>query len=1040
MNPSLWAIRNPFLPVTLAVLLAFAGLVALRDLPVTALPALSENRVTLELSGQEIDRQRLDLQVSRPLEAELAALPDLRRIDTDLSGDRLRMVLSFRDIPDPSDLRARIDAALDDVAAKSAIDLSGATVSFTTARDLPVLSLAVTTGSNDLVKASRIVEAEVAPRLQRLDGVGDIIVTGLVLPQLTVRLEPHRLASLGLSPAEVARQVDAALDIMPTARMNAGREARELQLGDTIETPDDLTELLLVTADGTGVPLSAVASINERPLPADSLVRFDGRPAIRLDVFAAPGTDEPSLAARVERGARNVEADHSDLRITVLDRQADASAKRVSATLRVFVEAIGLVALAVLATLRSPRAAGVAMVALPLSIAPCFLILAGLGISLNMVSLLALVLASGIVVDDAIVEIENIERQSRRGLGRMAATERATAEIGLAVIATSACILAVFLPVTFLDGTTARYFYEFGMSLAAATICSLVVARIVVPALAARWLPAVPRQERRSEWWPGVARLHRHVLAFSLRRPGPVIVFTICAIVGSGLLLARMPGDFVPPEDAGTIEVRVDLPDGATAEAADQILSELVAGLAEAEGVASVTTIARQQGGSGQAKMEIRLAQRRSTVSSSDPTVTRTRSRREVEADLRVRLAAVPDIRATLIDPADRSHFAVHVAAGDSRKLTDAVPELVAKLTDHPHIRVAWSPMAVRADTVLEHDADRLETLGLQPADIRETMSLLHETGRKVGSLLVPVAGLSSPQSLPVHVAVDAAGLDKVQLAGAGVPVALTSAVPQKTILVPARLIRRDGHDVALVEAVLAPGISHGQARSTMAEVLGAMGPDAGDLQVLPVGTGEARTEMARDMRSAVLAALALMMSVLLFLYRSAVQTLVVLVTLPFAVGGAMIGLVALGMPLSLPVLLGVLLLLGIVAKNAILVIDHALRQRSRFSDLAPALLLAGRRRARAVTTTSLAMCAGMLPAALGLGEGAAFRQPMAIAVIGGILASTAMCLVVVPALSLLADRTVRRVSPLPFGYSARRRHRLRRGAQLTPFEKASPQ
>ena len=1006
MNPSIWAIRNPFLPLALAVLLAVAGLVALRGLPVTALPALADSRVTIDILSRDGDRPRLDRLVARPLEAGLAALPGLRRIDTDLSDGRLRMTLAFRDIADPADLRARIEEALDALA-DDAIARDDVTVTFGAARAMPVLSLAVAAGPHDLGAASRIVEAAILPRLQRLDGAGDIRVTGLAPPELFVRLAPDRLASLGIDPAELSRQLGAALAGAPTARMDLGADDRELRLGDGVATPAMLAGFVLRTGDGAEVPLSAVAGIAQRPAPRGSLVRVDGRPAIRIDIFAAAAADEPGLARRAEAAARTALKAHPDLRMTVLERQSEASAKRLAATWRIFAEALGLVTLVLLAVLRSPRAAAVAMAALPLSIAPCFLILAGLGISLNMVSLLALVLATGILVDDAIVEIENIERQVRLGHRPAVATERATAEIGLAVLATSACILAIFLPVTALDGTTARYFHEFGMTLAAATACSLLVARLVVPPLAARWLSPATGPARRPGRWSAPARWHRRALSFGLRRPGVVLAVTSCAIAAACLALARMPGDFIPAEDGGTIAVRLDLPEAMARDAADGAVAKIAAGLAGTPGIARIVAVNAPDGRAGEARLELHLAPRGPAGPEAAERELRRRSRTDIEADLRRELAALPDVRATLIDPADGAHFVVQLAAADAGQLAAVMRELAGRLALHPDFRAVLPPGRSQVATVLAQDFERLEALGIAPDGVRQLLPMLDGSGLAVGQIFVPVQGLTGHQPLPVVVGLPGDAADQVHLVGRGAPVALTYATPRSAEVAEVRTLRRDGRPVMTLEAELAPGVDHGHARSAVAQALAALGPRAAGLEVLPVGDGEARAEMMRDMRAASLAGLALMLSILVLLYRSAVQALVVLATLPFALGGGMIGLAALGLPVSLPVLLGTLLLLGIVAKNTILVVDHAQRRR-RQGGLAPALLLAGRRRARAVVTTSLAMCAGMLPAALGLGDGAAFRQPLAIAVIAGVLASTGINLVVVPALSLLADRTER--------------------------------
>jgi multidrug efflux pump subunit AcrB len=702
-----------------------------------------------------------------------------------------------------------------------------------------------------------------------------------------------------------------------------------------------------------------------------------------------------------------------------------------------------LAVLVVLAFLRNWRATLISAVALPLSAVPTFWLMDMLGFSLNLVSFLALTLATGILVDDAIVEIENIQRHIRMGKTPYRAAIDAADEIGLAVIATTFTIVAVFVPVSFMPGIPGQYFRQFGLTVAIAVLFSLLVARLITPMMAAYlmrskdaeghdeghkdgffmrgylWVVRSTTKVRRfgKSWWQVFPTYYA------------TLVVAVIVVIFSVIAMLQVPGSLFPPEDESRIVVSVELPPGSTLDdtaATTDAMRDIVTGI---DGVKSVLVIG---GSTPLGDRDIRRAtftiildrldnglQRKlidlgeaipgvNALIPDIPSTGRLRPQVEIEAEVFETLKAVPDVRAFKIGgPGGGSRpFAFDILSTDEQDLDEAVRKIEEALRVEPMFLSPSTEAALpRPEVQITPKADEAARLGVTVQQIATVVRVA-----TIGDVSAALGKLSIDNRLvPIRVQLDEVSRDNLArisalkvMTSAG-PVPLSAVATVEIAEGPSVVKRLNRQRVATLGADIAPGYVLDQATARFNEILPTLGLPT-TVKVTPSGDAEIQAELLGSFVSAMVLGVLLMMFVLILLFHSLLQPITIIFSLLLSVGGVAAALIITQNPLSMPVLIGILMLMGIVAKNAILLIDFAIEMRARGMKRIEAVVEAGHKRAQPIVMTSIAMSAGMLPSALGVGEGGAFRAPMAIAVIGGIIVSTVLSLVVVPSMYLAMD------------------------------------
>lgn len=993
------AIRRPFLPLLAIGLCSLMGLVSLGQMPLRHLPDIGDDLVEARLTAPGLTLSDTDLLLAQPVEDSATAISGITSVSVTVTPGSVTLSLPLADPSRAddvvSDLRDRLaalrgmgDVAFDvtSLAARSSRQSVAARIALSAPDDAGMA----------------LIHDRLLPALHRLPGVDRLHADGLTLPELVVTPYPERLADVGLTQADLADALQSRLAPSDGGRIDApatGILAISLGEDQPAANPEAMGRLPITLASGATIALSDLADIRLAHRPETSRTRMDGHPAVLVAIYPQPDADLPDLLARIDTAAAAFSRDHG-IATRLIDRRADTVIGQAQATTLALLEGALLVLAVVWAALRGWRSVALAMIVLPLSLLPTLLGMQVLGFSLNIITLMALTLATGIVVDDAIVEVENIHRHLALGQSRWNATLAATRRIGRAVIATTLAIVAVFLPVALIPGMAGRYFLEFGGTIALAALSSLAVVRLVLPPLAARWIDTPARPETPTVGAANLtappparpapsrlAQMHMRLLTASFRHPLLVGLATLALITLSAMAVFRADGDFIPAEDTGRLTFALELPRAEDAVLAEARLADLTRNLLALDGIRHATAI-RPEDDPTRLRLILDLAPKSDRAPAA-----------EIQRDVQALLAIEIDLRARPLGETGRPQAELLLTGRDPASLHQVATAAAATLHRSAALPNAAVDRALIPEQRLILDPVAVDALALSRDEAARSLSLLTRSAAPLARL--PQPGLSS---LPL--VLDPGPARSLLLhSGAGPLLPLAAVTQPELTLAPARLERQDGLPVLRLMADRAEGQSASDARAALSDALATT--DAAALGIQPRATGDAaqRADLMQALQTALASALLLLAAVLFALYRSLGQVLVILITLPLALGGAAMGLAITGQGLSLPAILAMLLLLGIVAKNAILIVDEGLSRILHGEDPTTALLTAARLRARPVLMTSAAIIGGMIPSLVGWGEGAGFRQPLAIAVIAGTAVSTALSLVIVPVLSLQAHR-----------------------------------
>ncbi|MBJ2153766.1 efflux RND transporter permease subunit [Paracoccus sp. IB05] len=1042
MNFSAWAIRNPVAPILAFVLLMALGWQSFNRLPITRFPNIDLPLVSVTVAQAGAAPAELETQVSKEIEDAVAGLNGVKNVTSNISDGLSTTMIEFRmEIPTETavqDVKDAIDRITGDLPA----DVEAPIVTKVDVEGQAIQTFAVSSSAMTIEELSWFTDDTLTRALQGRPGVGQVSRYGGVDREIRVDLDPLRLGSYGITALAVSQQLAQTNADLGSGKTEFGGGEQAIRTLGNQQTVQGLADATIALPNGRFVRLADLGEVRNGYGDPQSFVRQDGNPVVALAVYRSKGASEVSVAATVAEALTRVRADHPEVQISLIDDQVYYTQGNYQAALDTLIEGSILAVLVVLAFLRNWRATFIAAVALPLSAVPTFLVMDMIGFSLNLLSFLALTLATGILVDDAIVEIENIARHMRMGKSPWRASIDAADEIGLAVISTSATIIAVFVPVSFMPGIPGQYFMQFGLTVAVAVFFSLLVARLITPMMSAYIMRPRDAEAHTDDHRDGpVMRFYMRLVRLST---GPArmgrwrflaryltLIFAIVLVTGSVIAMSRIPGNLFPPDDESRFTISVELPPGSGLSETDRVTEAMRAAIAPTEGIEHILVTG---GASPLGDRELRratitvllerrdvsLLRRLSDVAGQLPLIgswatlppsdTRTRPQDVIEAEVLTRLAAIPDIRAFKLGgpggPGGRP-LAYDILSPDADTLSKAIEELESALAGEPLLmNVSTEATLPRPEIRVTPRLDEAARLGVTTGAIAATLRTA-----TIGDFDAALAKLSIGNRLiPIRVRLnDEARGDPDRLAALKVQTATGVLVPLASVADitisqgPAQIKRLNRLRVAQIGADLAPGVALGDATARFEALTSALDlPDGVILR--PSGDAEIQAELLDSFANAMIMGLMLVLSVLILLFRSVIQPVTILASLLLSVGGVAIALIITNNPVSMPVLIGILMLMGIVTKNAILLIDFAIEMRARGMERIAAVVEAGHKRARPIVMTSIAMSAGMLPSALGVGEGGTFRAPMAIAVTGGIIVSTILSLVIVPAFYLIMD------------------------------------
>ncbi|MEP9376777.1 efflux RND transporter permease subunit [Aquabacter sp. CN5-332] len=1007
LNVSAWAIRKPIPSLVLFVVLTALGIVHFKSLPVTQMPNIDLPIVMVTVTQPGAAPSELETQITKKVENAVAGVAGVKHITSSISEGASVTTIEFhletavdRAVNDTRDAVTKIRTELPDSIDEPQIqrvDIEG----------LPIVTYAVSSPSMSTEELSWFVDDTVARALQGVRGVAQVKREGGVVREIRVSLDPDRLMSLGITAAEVSRQLRATNLDVSGGRGEVGTQEQSIRTLAGAATVDQLADTRIVLSNGRYVRLKDLGTVYDGSEEPRTFARLDGRPVVAFGVYRAKGFSDVTVFDRTQEDVKKLMEANPGVTISMIDTTVRYTKSDYESAMHTLIEGALLAVLVVFLFLRDWRATLITTLAIPLSILPTFWVMDLLGFSLNAVSLLAITLVTGILVDDAIVEIENIVRHMRQGKSPYRAAIEAADEIGLAVVATTLTIAAVFVPVSFMGGIAGQYFKQFGITVAIAVLFSLAVARLITPLLAAYFMRDTGHREHGDGF---IMRRYVKLLGWSVRHRFITILMGFGVFAGTIFLSTLLPSGFLPANDISRSMLTVELPPGTTLRETQSVADRITTLMLEQPEVAGVYATAGAGGQGGLALMagEVRKAQ---IVVNLKPRAERTIDQKSFESRLYATLAAMPDMRFTWSPNGQNPQrgFSVILSGNDGEAVEKAALALEKEVRDNVHIlsNVVSSAALDRPEIRIVPKLDQAAELGVSVNTIAETVRIA-----TIGDVAANLAKFSAKdRQIDIRVQMDEKARGqlstfdaiKVPTSTPGVSVPLSSVADIEFGKGPTALDRYDRARRIAVEADLVGAAPLGTALEAVKALPAARNLPAG-VTLKESGDAEIMEEVFTGFAMAIGAGVMLVLAVLILLFHDVLQPITILISLPLSIGGAFIALLLTGNSVSLPVVIGFLMLMGIVTKNAILLVDFAVESMASGHDRFTALMEAGRKRAQPIVMTTIAMAAGMVPSALALGEGGSFRAPMAIAVIGGLIASTVLSLVFVPAVFTVMD------------------------------------
>jgi multidrug efflux pump subunit AcrB len=851
---------------------------------------------------------------------------------------------------------------------------------------------------------SWFVDNTVARRLLGVKGVGSVVRVGGVSRQVEVALDPLKLQALGATAADVSRQLRLVQTESAGGRADLGGSEQPMRTLATVKTVQELAQIELSLSSGQRIRLDQVASVRDTVAEPRALALLNGKPVVGFEITRSKGASEVEVGAAVQEALKELKAQHPDIELTQAFDFVTPVADEFDASKTMLYEGAALAVLVVWLFLRNVRATFVSAVALPLSVIPAFIGMSYMGFSINTVTLLAISLVIGVLVDDAIVEVENIERHLQMGKTPYQAAMEAADEIGLAVVATTFTLISVFLPTAFMSGIAGKFFKQFGWTAALAVFASLVVARLLTPMMAAYVMKPSKHPHQDPFWMPAYLRASRWALGHRWITLGLAGAF----FIGSLALIPLLPKAFMPPDDNSQTQVYLELPPGSTlsqtrasAEAARQLLMK----------VAHVESIYTTIGG-GAAGSDPFAPAGTSEVRKATLTVLLTERgqrprKQEIEAAIRTAMAEVPGVRSKVGLGGSGEKYQLVLTGEDPQALASAAAALEKDLRTIPGLgSITSSASLIRSEIAVRPDFARAADLGVTSSAIGETLRIA-----TVGDYdtALPKLNLSQRQVPIVVKLVDSARQDlevlgRLSVPGAKGPVMLSQVATLEMSGGPAVIDRLNRSRNINFEIELS-GAPLGDVTAAVAKLPSLQNLPAGVKQ-LALGDAEVMNELFASFGLAMLTGVLCIYIVLVLLFKDFLHPFTILAALPLSLGGAFVALLLADKSFSMPSLIGLIMLMGIATKNSILLVEYAIMaRRDHGLSRVDALLDACHKRARPIVMTTLAMGAGMVPLAAGLGAAdSSFRSPMAVAVIGGLITSTVLSLLVIPSVFTLMD------------------------------------
>jgi multidrug efflux pump subunit AcrB len=1018
MSVSAWSIRNPIPVVLLFLMLTFAGVLAFKNMRIQQFMDIDLPTVTVTAVLPGAAPGQMETEVGRKIENAMATLQGIKHIYTKVQDGTATVTVEFRlekptqeAVDDVRDAMSRIRADLpgemrDPVIAKMSV--AGA----------PILTYTIASPRMDEEALSWFVDNTVTKSMLSVRGVGAVARVGGVTREIRVELDPDRLQALRATAADVSRQLRQVQQDASGGRADVGGIEQSVRTIATVQSAAEIGALEIALADGRRVRLSELAKVSDTVAERRSAALLNGKPVVGFEITRSRGAGEVEVAEDIRAALEKLKRDHPHIVVTEAFNFVDPVVENFEGSMWLLIEGAVLAVIVVWLFLRDGRATFVSATALPLSAIPTFAVMYLMGFTLNVVTLLSMSLVVGILVDDAIVEIENIMRHLREGKPPYQAAMEAADEIGLAVIATTFTLIAVFLPTAFMSGVPGKFFVQFGWTAAIAVFFSLVVARMLTPMMSAYMLRP-PRQEQGEARW---LTSYVNLVTWCLQHRLATLFAAAGFFVGSFALLPLLATGFLPQDDLSQTQVYLSLPPGSTFKDTHAAAEAARAVVARNPHVKMVYTAI----GGGAAGSDPFAPRSASEVRKATLTINLTPrqdrggvKKQVIEQALREALQALPGVQVKVGLGGSSEKYVLVLASENGPVLADHARKVERELRTIPGIGAVTSTASLtRPELVVKPDFSRMADLGVSSAAIADVLRIATagDYDQSIAKLNLAQRQVPIVVKLPAAARQDLGLLERLTVPGAHGPV-MVGAVASLTIAGgPAEIDRYDRLRNINFEIEL-----NGQALGEVEKLTLALP----SLKTLPpgvlqttVGDAEAMGELFASFSLAMLTGVLCIYVVLVLLFKDFVQPVTILAALVLSVPGAFLALFVTQTALSMPSMIGLIMLMGIATKNSILLIDYVVLARRGIGgkpglDRWHALLDACRKRARPIVMTTVAMGAGMMPIAIGLGTDSSFRAPMAIVVIGGLITSTFLSLLVIPVVFTYVDDLVQRLQRL---------------------------
>ena len=1009
-----FSIKRPVATVVIIISLMFLGLLALQKLRVNQIPDVEQPLLVVNIAYPGASPDTVERELVNRIEKALQGISGVDRVSSTSREGSATLVLFFEFSKNMIEAAEEVRNAIGTVRYKLPTEIREPVLQRVDPAAQPIMQLALSSKTQSHAEISRLAEDELADRFRGIPGVALVNVNGSLRRELSVLLHAEKLREYNVSVSQVVNALRNQNATAPVGKVRGRLEDQSIRLVGRIESPAEFDQIVIRRQGDEVVRLGQVASVQDGFAELSGFSVRSGNPNVGLAVTRTRDASTVSVANEVRKLVKEVAKDlPAGTTLEVTQDGGEDAQNSLDNVIHALVFGAGLTILVVYIFLNSWRSTLITALSLPTSVIAAFIAVWLCGFTLNFMSLLGLSLAIGVLIDDAIVVRENIVRHMQAGEDRRTAALNGTAEIGLAVAATTFSIVAVFVPVAFMPGVSGEWFRPFGLTVVASVMVSLFISFTLDPMLSAYWGDPPGHHDapkkglskvlaRFNDWFDHQADRYGRVIAWALHHRRWMAVFAVLSLVGALALQVKFGGSsFLPASDAGVVAIDVRMPSSSSLEYS-RLKMESAAALARTIPETKATNSYINATG-GRIYVDI------------GKSTERQRSAATISTDLRALVSRLVGAEYTVLDDLNngvQKPVQIRFSGEDSRRLLEITNDFMAKLRRVPGaVDVGLSEQDPQDELKIELNRGLANSLGISVNDAAQALRVAF-AGVEVGDWVDPSG---EARDVAVRLApedrVDASNIERLPIAvsGSNAMVPLEQIASVSLGKGPSQIQHNDGKRMITVSANV-QGRSPGEVTADAMKIAKATPyPSGYGLEL--AGASRDQQEVFREMTTALVMGIALMYLILVMQFGSFSAPLAVMLSLPLSLIGVVLALLLTGGTLNLMSFIGVIMLMGLVAKNAILLLDAARSLEAEGMEREDALMAAGRKRLRPILMTTFALIAGMMPVAVGVGEGGEFYRPMAVAIIGGTITSTFLTLLVIPSfydsIEIARDRAI---------------------------------